>query len=47
MLDKYLKVWYYLITVREEPAGDKGGNDNDKSRIRLFLNNAEEKEMPI
>ena len=29
ILDKYLKVWYYLITVREEPAGDKGGNDND------------------
>lgn len=29
MLDKYLKVWYTLITVREEPAGDKGGNDND------------------
>lgn len=22
-LDKYLNVWYYLITVREEPAGDK------------------------
>lgn len=29
MLDKYLKMWYTLITVREEPAGDKGGNDND------------------